>query len=298
MNLLAVFHSSIRKNRLSLVVCLLFWLTPLWALERPALMLAKKYHTGLPIAEYWVSEKLDGVRARWDGEQLISRGGRIFAAPQWFTVGFPAEVLDGELWWQRGQYEKIVSIVNRQQPHEGWRKIRFMLFDAPSELEPFSVRLEKIKQLVQQTNSDYLGMIRQTRFASDEALQQSVQAVVKQGGEGLMLHHQDGLYRHGRSTKLLKLKIFSDAEAVVIGYRAGKGKYQGKVGSLHLRRSDGVTFYAGSGLSDRQRDQPPLLGSVVTYRYQGLTRYGKPRFPVFLRQRKVRLESRCIDGEC
>jgi len=274
-----------------LAVCLLFWLTPLWALERPALMLAKKYHSGLPIAEYWVSEKLDGVRARWDGERLISRGGRIFAAPQWFIAGFPAQVLDGELWWQRGQYEKTVSIVNRQQPHEGWRKIRFMLFDAPAELKPFSVRLKKIKQLVQKMNSHYLDMIRQTRFSSEEALQQRLLVVVKQGGEGLMLQHQDAFYHHGRSAQLLKLKPYDDAEAVVIGYRAGKGKYQGKVGSLHLRRSDGVTFYAGSGLSDRQRDQPPPLGSVVTYRYQGLTRYGKPRFPVFLRQRKVRLES-------
>jgi len=285
MNLSVVFHSSTQKIRVALAVFLLLCLTPLWALERPALMLAKKYHAGLPIAEYWVSEKLDGVRARWDGERLISRGGTVFAAPKWFTVGFPVQILDGELWWQRGAYEKTVSIVNRQQPHEGWRKIRFMLFDAPAELTSFSGRLEKIKQLVQQTGSDYLQMIPQTRFATAVALQQRLQEVVQQGGEGLMLHHQDAFYRQGRSTKLLKLKVFSDAEAVVIGYRAGKGKYQGKVGSLHLRRSDGVTFYASSGLSDAQRDQPPPLGSVVTYRYQGLTRYGKPRFPVFLRQR-------------
>ncbi|MDQ7014874.1 MAG: DNA ligase, partial [Gammaproteobacteria bacterium] len=195
------------------------------------------------------------------------------------------QVLDGELWWQRGAYEKTVSIVNRHKPHQGWDNIRFMLFDAPLETQPFSARLEILKQVVQQSNFSYLQLIPQFRLASETALQLRLQEVVKQGGEGLMLHHQDALYRAGRSAQLLKLKPFEDAEAVVMGYRGGKGKYQGMVGSLQLRRSDGVTFYAGSGLSDQQRRTPPPLGSVVTYRYQGLTGYGKPRFPVFLHQR-------------
>ena len=102
-----------------------------------------------------------------------------------------------------------------------------------------------------------------------------------------MLHHRQAAYRSGRSGDLLKLKRFDDAEAVVLGYKPGKGKYQGMVGSLKVRSEDGREFYIGSGLKDAQRREPPALGNVVTYRFQGLTDNGLPRFPVFLRERKV-----------
>ena len=102
-----------------------------------------------------------------------------------------------------------------------------------------------------------------------------------------MLHHKEAVYRSGRSGDLLKLKRFDDAEAVVLGYKPGKGKYQGMVGSLKVRSRDGREFYIGSGLNNAQRRQPPAIGSVVTYRFQGLTNNGLPRFAVFLRERKV-----------
>ena len=63
----------------------------------PEIQLALTYHSDIEVSEYWVSEKLDGIRARWDGRQLLSRSGKPFYPPAWFIAYFPAEALDGEL---------------------------------------------------------------------------------------------------------------------------------------------------------------------------------------------------------
>ena len=55
----------------------------------PPIQLATKFHKDINIQDYWISEKLDGVRAYWNGKQLISRQGNIFTAPTWFTEEFP-----------------------------------------------------------------------------------------------------------------------------------------------------------------------------------------------------------------
>jgi len=237
------------------------------------------------VADYFVSEKLDGVRARWDGKQLISRNGNVFAAPAWFIRDFPRQVLDGELWLGRGKYQQTVPVVSQHRPHQGWRELRFMVFDLPNNSLPFFGRYAQLKQFADQSMSPYLGVIVQQRIVSHSQLMMLLDDVVSGGGEGLMLHHKDTLYRDGRSTQLLKLKKFDDADAIVIAYKAGKGKYTGMLGSLKVRMANDQELYVGSGLTDAVRTEPPPLGSVITFRHQGFTDKGLPRFPVYLRQR-------------
>jgi DNA ligase-1 len=251
----------------------------------PELMLADIYRQGLDLSQYRVSEKLDGIRARWDGTHLISRGGNVFAAPEWFTKGFPAVPLDGELWIGRGRYEEVSSIVRTQQPHDGWRNVRLMVFDLPAHGGTFAQRVIEMNRFKTESDSPYLGIIEQQRVGSEEDLLKWLHTVVDEGGEGLMLHRETALYASGRSQDLLKLKLFTDAEATVIGYRPGKGQFAGQVGSLRVRTDDGVIFFIGSGLSHEERRRPPPLQSRVTFRHQGLTTNGIPRFPVFLRIR-------------
>jgi DNA ligase-1 len=145
--------------------------------------------------------------------------------------------------------------------------------------------LQSIRQLVEHPASPYLEMIIQYRVADNSELMRRLQSVIDDGGEGLMLHRATALYKNGRSDDLLKLKQFSDAEATVIGHRPGKGKFAGMTGSLKLRNDDGIVFYVGSGLSLDQRADPPPISSRITYRYQGFTKNGVPRFAVFLRVR-------------
>lgn len=253
--------------------------------SKPDLMLAKTYNDNIDVKKYWISEKLDGVRARWNGEILISRNGHQFAAPQWFTEDFPSQTLDGELWLGRGLYEKTSSVVRKQTPHDGWKDVKLMVFDLPLHGGRFGERLSEMKRIVALTDSPYLQVIQQFQVESNSELHRRLQEIVAGGGEGLMLHRHTARYASGRSDDLLKLKLFDDAEAVVIGHRAGKGKYKGLTGSLQVRSDQGRLFYVGSGLSDEQRRNPPQVGEQITFRHQGLSKYGIPRFPVFLRIR-------------
>lgn len=255
---------------------------PLAAAESPAVMLANVYRQHEDVTQFWVSEKLDGVRARWVGRQLISRGGKIFTAPEWFVQNFPDKPLDGELWMGRGHYEDVVSVVHQQKPHAGWKNIKFMVFDLPAQGGTFTERVEAMRQLA---TTPYLEVIVQFRMVSNKALMQKLDEIAGQGGEGLMLHRQNAFYHSGRSDDLLKVKPFEDAEAMVIGYKPGKGKNTGLMGSIKVRMDNNKEFYIGTGFTQQQRIHPPLIGSLVTYRYQGFTQVGIPRFAVFVRQR-------------
>ena len=257
------------------------------AADKPALLLAEKYRQDqdIDLAAYWISEKLDGVRAFWDGDRLMSRGGNAFAAPAWFTAGFPPLALDGELWVGRGRFEETVSIVSRHKPHDGWRRVRYMVFDVPETPGTFDQRLQTMRAAVASSPSAFLAVIPQTRVADHQALLEKLETVVGEGGEGLMLHRGDSRYRSGRSTDLLKLKKFDDAEGIVIAHNPGRGRLEGLMGSVTVRTERGVIVKVGSGFSDAERRNPPPIGATITFKHQGFTASGKPRFPVFWRIR-------------
>ena len=101
-----------------------------------------------------------------------------------------------------------------------------------------------------------------------------------------MLHRADALYTTGRNDVLLKMKLWHDAEATVIGHQPGRGKYVGMLGALRVRNADGVEFLLGTGLSEEDRRDPPPIGSLVTFRYRELNSRGIPRFASFYRVRE------------
>ncbi len=257
---------------------------PLWSADAPALMLANVYHPGIDLRAFWVSEKLDGVRGRWDGERLLSRGGQVIAAPAWFTAGWPPEALDGELWMGRGQFERTVSTVRQEAPDEAaWRQVRFMVFDLPAHPGTFSERIQASQALVARLQQPWVQVVPQVRGSTHAALMQQLDQLVRSGAEGLMLHRGEARYQTRRSDDLLKVKTHEDAEARVTGYEAGRGRHTGRVGALWVETAEGRRFRIGSGLSDAQRENPPAIGSWVTYRYRGMRGSGLPRFATFLR---------------
>ena len=270
-----------------LLLALLVFSIAAAAVEPPPLLLAKTYTDDISIRDYWVSEKLDGVRAYWDGRRLLSRRGHIFPAPVWFTRGFPSHPLDGELWLRRGAFEATLSAVRKQRPDEAeWRRLSYQVFELPGAVGSFSQRLARLEAMIARAGSPYLRLIPQQRFENEADLQRKLDEVVAAGGEGLMLHRADSLYRTGRSDALLKLKTYRDAEAVVIAHLPGKGRNLGRLGALLVEMPDGKRFKIGSGFSDRQRENPPPVGALVTYKYYGLSLRGIPRFASFLRVRK------------
>jgi DNA ligase-1 len=238
------------------------------------------------VSRYWVSEKYDGVRAYWDGERLLTRAGNTIHAPEWFTRDWPKEPLDGELWAGRGRFEQVTATVRDLEPDDSaWRHIRFMVFDLPAHGGAFSARLDRLRSLLASTHVDWLREVAQSRVVDDAALHLRLENVAAAGGEGLMLHKEDSLYRAERNDDLLKLKPYQDAEARVIAHLPGQGKYLGMLGALLVRTTDGIEFRIGTGFTDEQRRHPPPIGSSITYSYHNLTGRGIPRFARFLRVR-------------
>jgi len=261
---------------------------PLRAADVPprTTMHATAHRDGIAVQQYWVSEKLDGVRGRWDGKHLWTRGGHRINAPAWFTRGWPTVQMDGELWMGRRQFERTSAVVRTARPDDAdWRDMRFMVFDLPTHPGRFESRLVALRRAVQTGGIAWLRAVPQVRVADARALEQLLDEVEARDGEGLMLHHRDSIYRNGRSELLLKYKRHDDAEARVVAHLPGKGKYKGMTGSLLVERADGIRFRLGSGLSDAQRAKPPPIGAWVTYRYDGFTSKGLPRFARFLRVR-------------
>lgn len=269
---------------LPVLISLLF--SPVVVAEPPELTLANVYQKGMSLDGYWVSEKLDGVRSYWTGERFLSRGGHEYRAPGWFTKGFPARPLDGELWMGRGRFAELSGAVRQVVPDDdNWRRIRFMVFDLPDPEATFDQRLSRLRVLIERAGSPYLKLVDQQRASTHENLMLHLDKVVDGGGEGLMLRLGASSYRGGRSNDLLKVKKYQDAEAVVIHHLPGKGKYEGLMGSLLVELENGRQFRIGSGFSDSERVSPPQPGTTITFKYYGLTATGLPRFASFLRIR-------------
>ncbi|MDH2432796.1 DNA ligase [Pokkaliibacter sp. MBI-7] len=258
----------------------------LLAADTPPLMLANSFSPHTVLANYWISEKLDGVRAYWDGKRLLSRSGNAIEPPSWFTAGWPQQPLDGELWMGRGQFAALSGTVRQLQADDSaWRKVHFMVYDLPAWPGDFNRRDQQLSEVIKAINQPWVQHVEQQRVNNLEELHTWLANVEREGGEGLMLKRGESLYHASRSDDLLKYKRHQDAEAEVIGYIPGKGKYTGMVGALLVRNQAGLEFRLGSGLSDAERREPPPLGSQITYRYDGTTKTGVPRFARFLRMR-------------
>ncbi|MBZ8138608.1 DNA ligase [Rubrivivax gelatinosus] len=272
-----------RRDLLAAAAALAGW--PRAEASAPALMLAREAPPGLDPAGYLVSEKLDGVRALWDGRTLRFRSGLPLAAPADFLARLPDAPLDGELWLGRGAFDAVSGLLRRAKPDDAaWRELRYGVFDQPGTAGPFAERAARLAALA--SSSRGFVAIEQRPVVSAAALRRRLDEVLAAGGEGLVLHRADAPWRPGRSDALFKLKPEHDAEAVVVGHVGGRGRHEGRLGALRVRTQDGAEFLLGSGFSDAQREAPPPVGSVVSYRHRGLTAGGLPRFASFLRVRE------------
>jgi DNA polymerase/3'-5' exonuclease PolX len=242
-------------------------------------LLANSWNPETDPTGYWVSEKLDGVRAIWDGKTMKSRQGKEFPCPKWFKETLPRSniILDGELFTSRKNFQETVSIVKNSGLGEEWKKLTFRVFDIPSESGGFEERVAKLKTLIS-PDSTTMRVVEQTKVINKQDVLDKLKIVIRLGGEGLMLREPKSKYINARSNTLLKVKTFYDAEAVVIGYTAGRGKNVGYMGALECRMECGNKFRIGTGFTDAVRRAPPSIGSIVTYRFQELTKSGVPRF--------------------
>jgi DNA ligase-1 len=250
--------------------------------DLPPLLLAEKWDSSQDLTGWWMSEKLDGVRAYWDGQTFLSRLGNRFHAPDWFIEGLPETPLDGELWIGRKAFQKTVSVVRRQDKSDHWKAVSFVVFDAPATPGPFEDRIGFVRDQIARQNLDHVKALEQVACEGLDHLKAELARVEALGGEGLMLRQPGSTYEVGRSLTLLKVKSFLDDEATVLDHLAGGGRHKGRLGALLVELANGTRFAVGTGFSDAERENPPAIGSVITFRYQELSDGGVPRFPSYL----------------
>ncbi|CAE6903445.1 DNA ligase [Vibrio sp. B1FLJ16] len=252
----------------------------------PFVSLAETYQVGIDISEYWYSEKLDGIRAYWTGQHLVTRNGNRIYAPAWFTDPLPDYPLDGELWAGRGNFHLVQQTVLDKTPvDKAWQKIDLMLFDMPYSAGDYRKRYYNIQNLVFGIDEPHIKYVEHKTIQDEAHLFSQLDKISLSDGEGVMLRKVSSRYQAGRGSDLLKLKRYEDTEATVIGYKPGTGRLLGMMGALLVRMPDGTEFYIGSGFTDEVRRNPPRLGSTITFRYNGFTHTGKPKFARFLRER-------------
>ena len=255
--------------------------------QAPPVMSPYTWEPYMDIHGWWMSEKYEGIRGYWTGSQLVSRVGNVLVTPPWFTENFPAVPLDGELWIGRQTFAELSRIVLDQTPDEAaWKRVRYMIFDAPQSRGGFEDRLDFARQWFDRHPNIYVTIVDHEICKDAAHLQQKLTEIEARGGEGLILRRPQSPYIIGRSRDILKVKTAQDADAVVIGYRPGKGRHAGRLGALLVELPNGVQFAIGTGLTDTERDHPPPLGSIITFKHRGFTEAGKPRFASFLRVRE------------
>ena len=242
-------------------------------------MLARKWKDTTPPRGWWMSEKLDGIRAIWTGSKFISRTGKDFTPPAWFTAQMPNCILDGEFFLGRGMFQQTQSIITAKADRD-WSGVRYMIFDKVDG-DKFEKRMDYLQSL---DIPAHCQVVEQIKCKSSSHMEEFEQSIINQGGEGIMMRRARSAYKHSRSSDLLKVKRYDDSEATVIGYEDGEGKHAGRLGTLLCKWGERVVRL-GTGFTDSQRETPPTLGESVTFSFFGVTDGGAPRHPVFLNVR-------------
>lgn len=239
---------------------------------------------------YLMSEKLDGVRGIWEAGKFKTRQDNPIHTPSYFTYSFPSFKLDGELWIARAKFDEVSALIRSDSLDSSlWKSVTYNVFDVPNACEEFKLapctlsnRLKVLERYLQQNPNPYIKIIKQIPIKDQEHLKEFYKDIIFNKGEGVVIRKDFAPYEKGRSKNALKLKPYEDAECKVIAYTEGKGKFQGKIGALLCQMPNDRVIKIGSGLKDKDRENPPKIGSIVTYKFNGLTKNSLPRFPVFL----------------
>lgn len=286
-NILTRLVRMILFKRLYCLILPLFIVLPV-AAEILPVQLVSVYQSNIQVTDYLVSEKYDGVRAIWKEGKLVTKNGNKIYAPDWFIKALPDVWLDGELWSKRQDFEFVAStVLSKKANTAAWKRIKYKVFDMPNYQLPFIERTDAYTQLIDQLNVPFIQPIKQFQLANNDELSRMLKNLTEMGSEGLILHRKQARFASGRSDNVLKLKPYQESQAKVRAYVPGKGKYLGMTGALEVvwnssEQEVPVRFKIGSGLSDKERQQPPKIGSMVSFKYHGLTKNNIPRFASYI----------------
>jgi ATP-dependent DNA ligase len=250
----------------------------------------------------FIQPKLDGVRCIFTKDGAYSRTGKQFHNLQHLELrlkGFfklnPDVELDGELYNHalRNDFEQIISLVRKQKPTDEDRLnarklIQYHVYDY---IVPFIGYEARLKWLMSNKVLWWGNVIMPVEthrvYKYEEAANMHYDGFLKQGYEGSILR-LNGAYEQKRSYNLQKFKDFSDDEATIVGYEAGKGKRTGTLGKFFMMDDNGIEFGCPPGKGYNYKDLANILDNVhdyigkrATFTYFERTKAGNYRHPLF-----------------
>ena len=275
------FKIKLFSNFIKVLLTLFLFINFAFALN---LQKPSNYKDSIDISNWYMSEKLDGIRAYWDGKELFSKNKNKIFAPSWFTKDFPPFPLDGELWTKRGDFENIQSIVLSQQESQNWESVTYNIFEIPNANGNFKTRLDFLENYLKKNPNRYIKIIPQIVCKDKNHLNKFLKELLENGAEGVIIKNPNLSYETGRTNNALKVKEFLDDEGKVIAHNFNK---DGSFKSLKIELKNKTVFNLGGGFKKEDRLNPPKIGEFVTFKYYGFTKNGKPKFASFLRVREV-----------
>lgn len=230
-----------------------------------------------------MSEKLDGIRAYWNGKELLTKNGNKIFIPKVLIKNYPSFHLDGELWTKRNDFENIQNIVLDKTPTKQWKEITYNIFEVPNQKGNFYERIKVLENWLKINRNTNIRIIKQIKCKNKKHLNTYLESLINKKAEGVIIKNPSIPYFIGRSENILKVKKFKDMEGKVIDINYNKNN---KFKSLKILLKNNVTFNLGGGFSNKEKINHPIVGDIVTFKYYGLTKYKKPKFASFLRTRK------------
>ena len=248
----------------------------------------------------FVQPKLDGVRCIFTKDGAYSRNNKEFKNLahikydlEDFFKKYPDTVLDGELYNHdlKHDFEKIISLVRKQKPtdedrSEASKLVQYHVYDVITELNPtYETRYSMLANTLPIAKS--MTLIKNTVVENLNEAKMLHDIHLAQGYEGSMLR-TNGFYEQKRSYNLQKFKDFSDTEAFIVGYEAGKGKFEGLIGKFLMCDDDGNEFGCPIGKGYNFKDRKYILDNIheyvgkrATFTYFQRTKAGSYRHPLF-----------------
>ena len=204
-------------------------------------------------------------------------------------------ILDGELYNHdyKDNFEELTHFIRQQKPIAGHEDVQYHIYDLPLQ-EDYKDRLLKLKNFFFNVPLPHLTPLRFVAtidVINEKEMMCNYDNFVENGYEGAIVRNAMGLYKNKRSSDLLKVKRFQDAEFKVVDVIEGKGKLVGH-GIFICATEKGENNFKAKlvGELDNLKQywtNPKLaLGRKLTVQFQGYSRYGIPRFPVGLRFRE------------
>ena len=223
--------------------------------EAPPLLLAESWDNATDLTGWWMSEKLDGVRAYWDGKQFLSRLGNLFTPPTGSSRACPTSPLDGELWLDRKKFQRTVSIVRRQDKSDHWKEIRYVVFDAPKLDKASRSGSQFVRRVPRSDNGRPMPSLTSTSSAGHGPPAAELARVEALGGEGLMLRAAGLEVREPAGRRRCSRSRRSTMPRHASSGTCRAGRHKGRLGALFVELPDGTTFSVGTGFSDAQRER-------------------------------------------